>query len=150
MRLVGSGWDAGFKTLRTASLSLVYSTVGYCTPVWCRSAHTRLIISVLNDALRIVNGCLRPTPMDHLLIFLSIQPAELRRLRATLSFAYRGFLDQDHMLNGRLSGSSDTHQERLRSTRRFVPAARFVDLTASYDTVWHRGLTCKVLESSVK
>ena len=55
MRLVGSGWDADSKTLRTASLFLVYSTVGYCTPVWCRSAHTRLIISILNDALRIVN-----------------------------------------------------------------------------------------------
>ena len=65
-RLVGSGWGAGAKTLRTATLSLVYSTAEYCAPVWCRSAHTRLIDSVLNDALRIVTGCLRPTPTDHL------------------------------------------------------------------------------------
>ena len=60
-RLVGSGWVAGAKTLRIATLSLVYSIAEYCAPVWCRSAHTRLIDSVLNDALRIVIGCLRPT-----------------------------------------------------------------------------------------
>ena len=56
-RLVGSGWGAGAKTLRIATLSLVYSTAEYCAPVWCRSAHTRLIDNVLNDALRIVTGC---------------------------------------------------------------------------------------------
>ena len=34
-RLVGSGWGAGAKTLRIATLSLVYSTAEYCAPVWC-------------------------------------------------------------------------------------------------------------------
>ena len=123
-RLVGSGWGAGAKTLRIATLSLVYSTAEYCAPVWCRSAHTRLIDSVLNDALRIVTGCLRPTPTDHLPILSGIQPAELRRMGATLSLAYRGSLDPDHILHGLLSGSLDTRQVRLRSTRPFVPAAR--------------------------
>ena len=58
-RLVGSGWGAGAKPLLIATLSLVYSTAEYCTPVWCRSAQTRLIDSVLNDTLRIVTGYLR-------------------------------------------------------------------------------------------
>ena len=66
-RLVGSGWGAGAKTLRIATLSLVYSTAEYCAPVWCRSAHTRFMDSVMNDAMRIVTGCLHPTPMNHLL-----------------------------------------------------------------------------------
>ena len=123
-RLVGSGWGAGAKTLRIATLSLVYSTAEYCAPVWCRSAHTRLIDSVLNDALRIVTGCLRPTPTDHLSILSGIQPAELRRMGATLSLAHRGSLDPDHILHGLLSGSSDTRQVRLRSRRPFVAAAR--------------------------
>ena len=43
---------------------------------------------------------------------------------ATLSLAYRGSLDPDHILHGLLSGSSDTRQVRLRSRRPFVPAAR--------------------------
>ena len=123
-RLVGSGWSAGVKTLRIATLSLVYSTSEYCAPVWCRSAHTRLIDIALNDALRIVTGCLHPIPTDHLSVLSGIQPAELRRLGATLSLAYRGSLDPDHILYGLLCGSSDTCHVRLRSRRPFVPAAR--------------------------
>ena len=121
---MGSGWGAGAKTLRIATLSLVYSTAEYCAPVWCCSAYIRLIDSVLNDALRIVTGCLRPTPTDHLYILSDIEPAELRRMGATLSLAYRGSLDPDHILYGLLSGSSDTRQVRLRSRRPFVPAVR--------------------------
>ena len=123
-RLAGSGCGAGAKTLRTAALSMVYSTAEYCAPVWCRSAHTRLIDSVLNDALRIVTGCLRPTPTDYLPVLAGIQPAELRRLGATLSLAYRGSLDPDHILHELLAGSPDGHRERLKSRRPFVPAAR--------------------------
>ena len=114
-RLVGSGWGAGAKTLRIATLSLVYSTAEYCAPVWYCTAHTRLIVSVLNDALRIVTGCLRPTPTDHLSVLSGIKPAEIRRMVATLSLAYRGSLDHDHILYDLSSGSSDTRQVRLTS-----------------------------------
>ena len=76
-QLMGLGWGAGAKTLLVATLSLVYSTAEYCVPIWCRSAHTCLVDSVLNDALRIVTGCLHPTPMDHLPVLSGIQPAEL-------------------------------------------------------------------------
>ena len=132
-RLVGSGWGAGAKTLRIATLSLVYSTAEYCAPVWCRSAHTRLIDSVLNDALRIVTGCLRPTPTDHLPVLSGIQPAELRRMGATLSLAYRGSLDPDHILYGLLSGSSDTRQVRLRSRRPCLCQLRGISWTTLPD-----------------
>ena len=121
---MGSGWDAGAKRLRIATLSLVYSTAEYCAPVWCRSAHTRLIDSVLNDTLRIVTLCLRPTPTDHIPVLSGIHPAELRRMGATLSLSHRGSLDPDHILYGILSGSSDTRQVRLRSRHPFVSAAR--------------------------
>ena len=43
---------------------------------------------------------------------------------ATLSLAYRGSLDLDHILYGLLSGPSDTHQMRLRSRCPFVPAVQ--------------------------
>ena len=125
-RLVGSGWSTGARTLRAATLSLVYSTAEYCAPVWCCSAHTRLIDSVLNDAFCIITGCLRSTPTDHLPVLSGIQPAEFRRLGTTLSLDHRGYLGPDHILYGLLSGSSDTRQVRLRSKRPFVPAARNV------------------------
>ena len=112
------------KTLSIAALSLIYSTAEYCAPIWCRSAHTCLIDSVLNQALRIFTGCLRPTTTNHLPILSDIQPAELRRLGATLSLTYRRYLNLDHIFYGLLSGSSDARQERLRSRRSFVPTAR--------------------------
>ena len=121
---MGLGWGTGAKTLRIATLSLFYSTAEYCAPIWCRSAHTRLIDSVLNDALCIVTGCLRPLSTDHLPVLSGIQPAELRRMGATLSLAHRGSLDPDHILYGLLSGSSDNRQARLRSRHPFVPGAR--------------------------
>ena len=97
-RLVGLKWGAGTNILQTAALSLVYSTDEYNAPVWCLGAYTRLIDNDLNDALRIVTGCQRPTPTDHLPMLSGIQPAELRRLKATLSLAYCGSLDLDHIL----------------------------------------------------
>ena len=120
---MGLGWGAGAKTLRIATLSLVYSAAEYCAPVWCRSPHTRLTDSVLNDALRIVTGCLRLIPTDHLPVLSGIQPAEFRRMEATLPLAHRGSLVPDHILYGLLSGFSDTRQVRLRSRRPFVPGA---------------------------
>ena len=53
-----------------------------------------------------------------------IQPAEFGRLGMTLSLVYRGSLDPDHIMYGFLSGPLDARQERPRSRRSFVPAAR--------------------------
>ena len=122
-QLMGSGWDAGAKTLHIATLSLVYSAAEYCAPVWCHNAYTCLIHSVLSNALCIVTGCLYPTPMDHLPVLSGIQPAELCQLGPTLSLVHCGSLNPDHILYGLLTGSSDTHQVRLRSRYPFVPVA---------------------------
>jgi len=101
-RLAGSGWGAGAATLRRANLALVHSTAEYCAPVWCRSAHTRLIDPAINKVLRIVTGCLRPTPADNLPILADIQPTELRRNGATLSLARRA-MKPGHLLHPALT-----------------------------------------------
>ena len=113
-----------YQTLRTAALSLTYSTAEYCAPAWCRSAHTRLIDSVLNEALRIVIGCIRPTPTDNLSVLSAIQPAELRRQGATLSLANCSSLDPGHILHGQVTEPQAASKERLKSRRPFVPNAR--------------------------
>ena len=123
-RLAASGWSAVAQTLRTAALSLIYSTIEHCALAWCRSAHTRLIDSVLNHALRIVTGCLRPTSTDNLPVLSGIQPAELRRQGATLSLANCSSLDPGHILHDQLTESQAASKERLKSRHPFVPAAR--------------------------
>ena len=112
-QLTGSGWSAGAKTLRTAALSLIYSNAEYCAPARCCSAHTGLIDSVLNDALHIDTGCLRPTPTDNLPVLSGIQPAELRRQGATLSLANRSVLDPDHILHSQLTEPQAASKNRL-------------------------------------
>ena len=83
--------------------------------------HTRLIDSILDEALP--TGCLHPTPTEDLPVLADIQPAELRRLGATLSLANRAIHDPDHVLHEQLVGQQDAHLGRLRSRRSFVPAA---------------------------
>jgi len=109
--------------LRTATLALVHLTAEYCAHVWCRSAHTRLIDPTINDALRIVTGCLRPRPADSLPILAGIQPAEIRRRRATLSLGRRA-MEPGHLLHSALTHPSGAAARRLKSRHPFVPAVR--------------------------
>ena len=104
-RLTGSGWGAGATNLRTVTLVLVHSTAEYRAPVWCHSAHTRLIHPPTKDALRIVIGCLRPTPADNLPILAGIQPAGLRWNGATLPLA-RHTMEPGHLLHSVLTSLS--------------------------------------------
>ena len=123
-RLPGSGWSAGAKALCTAALSLIYSTAEYCVPAWCRSAHTRLIDSTVNDALRIALKCLRPISTDNLPVFQGIQPAKPRRQGAALSLGNCSSFNPGHILHGQLTEPQAASKERLKSIRPFVPAVR--------------------------
>jgi len=122
-RLAGSGWGAGATTLRTSTLTLVHLNAEYCAPVWCRSAHTRLIDPIINDALRLVTGCLRPTPADKLPILTSIQPAELRHTGATLSLGHRA-MEPGHLLHSALTQPSSAVARHLKSRHLFLSTAQ--------------------------
>ena len=122
-RLAGYSWGAGATTLWTASLALVHSATEYCAPVWCCSAHTHFIDSDINDALRIVTGCLRLTPADNLPILAGIHPAELNRDGATLSPARRA-MEPGHLLHSALSCPSSADAQHLKSRHPFVAAAQ--------------------------
>jgi len=108
--------------LRTATLALVHSTAEYCAPVWCRSAHTSLIDPTINDALRIVTGCLHLTPADNLPILAGIQPAVLRCRGATLSLGRRA-MEPGHLLHSALTRPSGAAARHLKSGHPFIPAA---------------------------
>jgi len=138
-RLSGSGRGTGATTLRTVTLSLVHSTAEYCAPVWCRSAHTRLIDLAINDALRIVTGCLHPTRVDNLPILASIQPAEFSRNGATLSLARRA-MDPGHLPHSALTCPSSANARCLKSRHPFVPTAQqLINLLTTTTYVWRSG-----------
>ena len=102
----------------------MYSTSEYRAPVWCRSAHPRLIDNVLNDAMRIVTRCLRLTTTNYWPIIAGIQPTQLRQPGATLSLAYRSLKDPKHLLHQLMVGSITAHEERLRSRHPLAPMER--------------------------
>ena len=87
-----------------------------------RSAHTRLIDPAINDDLRIVTGCLCPAPVDNVLIFADIQPAELRCSGVTLSLARRA-MEPGRLLHSVLTSPSSANAQRLKSRHPLVPAA---------------------------
>ena len=92
-------------------------------PVWSRSAHFRLIDPVINNALRIVTGCLLPTPTNYLTVLAGIPPVELRRREATLTLACR-VLESNHLLHHKIIRPELRQSRRLKSRHPFVPAAR--------------------------
>jgi len=118
-RFAGCGWGAGAITLRTATLALVHSTTEYCALARCLT-HTRPIDPAINDALRIVTGCLRPTPAENLPIVAGTQPAERRRDRVTLSLACRA-MEPGHLLHCSLVNRMGMHGISNRHTHLCPP-----------------------------
>lgn len=83
-KLTGTTWGAQAATLRTAALSLVYSTAEYCAPVWQGSRHVNKVDVHLNESMRLITGTLKPTPLPWLHVTSNIAPPELRRQEATV------------------------------------------------------------------
>lgn len=84
-KLAGTGWRSNGQTLRIAALALVYSTAEYCAPVWLNSSHTDKIDIQLNSAMRIITGCLKPTPLPWPPVLANIIPPEARRKEALVN-----------------------------------------------------------------
>jgi len=78
-KLAGLSWGANANTLQTSAIALCYSVVEYCSPVWCRSSHTKLVDTQLHNTMRLITGTLWLTPLPWLPVFANIAPPDLRR-----------------------------------------------------------------------
>ena len=114
-RLAGSSWGASPSTLRTGALALVYSSAEYAAPAWCRSSHVKKLDTTLNDTLRIITGCLKPTPTEFLPVLSAIAPAALRREHHTHRLVTKASQDPNHLLHNLVSGSHKLGRQRLPS-----------------------------------
>lgn len=83
-RLNGTTWGAFAKTLRISTQALVYSAAEYCVPVWCRSPHASKVDVAINNTLRIITGCLKPTPVSLLPVLAGKAQLGLQQEAATL------------------------------------------------------------------
>ena len=118
--LAGSSWGAYTSTLRTGALALVYSAAEYASPVWCRSAHVGKLDVSLNDTMRIITGCMRPTERVFLPVLAGITPPDIRRESRVMSLTIAATENQQHLLHHRVSyAATNTGAQRLKSRSPF-------------------------------
>ena len=78
-KIAGTTWGSKQSVLRTTALALCYSVAEYCSPVWTRSTHAQKVDTKLRESMRVVSGCLKPTPVEWLPVTSAIAPPHLRR-----------------------------------------------------------------------
>ena len=117
--LSGSTWGANAKTLRTAALAIVYSSAEYATAVWSRSSHTKKLDVSLNDTMRIITGCVKPTPTHLLPVLSGIAPAKLRRNYVSNKMSYHAWVNKEHPLHSLVPDPQNLRPQRLKSRHPF-------------------------------
>ena len=134
--LAGSSWGAYTSTLRTGALALVYSVAEYASPAWCRSTHTRKLDVALNDTMRIITGCMRPTETTFLPVLTGIKPSDIRREARVAKLTATAKNNPDHFLHHKVTAADEACPQRLVSRRPFSRHAP--RLSNDYDpaTVW--------------
>jgi hypothetical protein len=122
-KLAGSLWGANAETLRTAGLSLVYSTAEYCAPVWDGSAHVKKVDVQLNTTMRTITGALKPTQRQWLPVLANIAPPHVRRDVSTMREWDRAKTNTS-LLSSALNNIPST---RLKSRRPFWSRAQALE-----------------------
>ena len=117
--LAGSSWGAYTSTLRTGALALVYSAAEYASPAWCRSTHTRKLDVALNDTMRIITGCMRPTETMFLPVLAGITPPDIRREARVARITATAKNNSDHLLHHKVTAVDAACPQRLVSRRPF-------------------------------
>ena len=111
--LAGSSWGAYTSTLRTGALALVYSAAEYASPAWCRSTHTRKLDVALNDTMRIITGCMRPTETTFLPALAGITPPDTRREACVAKITATAKNNSDHLLHHKVTAIDAACPQRL-------------------------------------
>ena len=61
-----------------------------------RSKHTKKLDVVLNNTMRIITGCLKPTPIEYLSVLAGIPPPHLRREELSHKFVNKVVAAEHH------------------------------------------------------
>ena len=139
-RLAGTKLGAHFYVLQTSTTALAFAPAEYCSPVWCRSAHTHRLDAALNNGLRLVSGCIRSTPTFMLPVVSGIMPPDIRRNKQCLALSRRAEADNQHALHNIVTAST-TGRKRLQSRHPFSEHAKQLtsDAHGTTNRAWAEG-----------
>lgn len=123
-KLRGTNWGANPQVLRITALALCYSAAEYASPVWCRSSHAKTVDPALNEACRLVTGCLKPTPVEKVYCLAGIAPPSVRREVAVNQERLKAESVEGHPLFGH-----QQTQPRLKSRKSFLQTSKPLDVS---------------------
>ena len=91
-------------------------------PLGVEASIPRKLDVTLNDTMRIITGCLQPTPTECLPVLAGIPPPSLRRMELTSKFVNKVIASQHHSLHPRIPSTprSSLPRQRLLSRRPFT------------------------------
>ena len=89
--------------MRTGALALVYSAADYAPPARCRSTHTRKLDVALNDTMRTITGCMRPTETTFLPVLAGITPPDIRREARLAKLTVTAKNNSEHLLHHKVT-----------------------------------------------
>ena len=130
-RIAGTTRGASAKSLRISTQAMVFPAAEYCATVWNRSVQK--IHVAVSRSLRIISGCLKPTPMFQLPVLAGIAHAGLRRKAAILASARKSVKHDWHILYD--TTNDEVPQCRLKSRQHYTREAEW---EASAPTRVHR------------
>ncbi|KAI5739816.1 hypothetical protein M8J77_023748 [Diaphorina citri] len=114
-KLTNTSWGAKPHVLRTSALALSFSAAEYAAPAWKNSPHAKEVDIALNEAGRIVSGCMQPTPLVKIYPILGIAPPPIRRTVAAEAERAKQLNDRRHLMFNQTPGN-----KRLRSRKSFL------------------------------
>ena len=129
-KVSGSTWGADPSTIRSTALALCYSSGEYAAPVWCRSPHAKQMDVPLNDACRLVTGCLKATPLHKLRLLAGIAPPSIRRDVSADTERTRQINDPRHPMFEYQAPAS-----RLKSRKSFLHSTTELKCTPSQERI---------------
>ena len=122
-RLASTKWGAHFDVLQTSTTALAFASAEYCSPVWCRSAHTHRLDAALNNGLRLVSGCIRSTPTFTLPVVSRMMPTDINRNKQCLVLSRHAEADDHHTQHDSVTTNAPA-RKRLRSRHSFSEQAK--------------------------
>ncbi|XP_070182474.1 uncharacterized protein [Littorina saxatilis] len=162
-KLAGTNWGASEKTLKTLYEGTVRPQLEYRAPAWSSACKSNLqaLDKVQNQALRILTGAMRSTPIKTMESLTGVQPLITRRDTKTLIQAEKYKSLPKHPMNSRmekpirnrLKRSSFVHQSRSLK-RQYLPhlpeSTLPLDATGTCPTPWEANQKALEINTTVK
>ena len=113
-KLAGSTWGANEKTLRTVYEGTVRPHLEYGAAAWNSASKTTLLSvdKVQNQALRIITGAMKTTPISAMEEVTGIQPLQDRRNMKTLLQAEKFKCQLNHPMKAKVEGHTRNRLKR--------------------------------------